>query len=93
MRRYVPILILPALLAGPVASERVDAAKGRQAEQPGWRPHVADARRDHQVALLTRRHRRLALAIITQFDPSHRYRKRTLRGVAARLLAGLGRDR
>jgi hypothetical protein len=48
---------------------------------------------DHQVALLTRGQQRIGLAVLTQFDPSHRYGKRTLRGVAARLLAGLGRGR
>jgi beta-lactamase family protein len=48
---------------------------------------------DHQVALLTRRHRRVGLAILTQSDPDHSYGKRTLRGVAARLLGGLERRR
>jgi len=45
---------------------------------------------DHQVALLKRRHRRVALAIFTESSPSHGYGKRTLRGVARRLLRGLG---
>ncbi|HMI81523.1 MAG TPA: hypothetical protein VK480_07025, partial [Solirubrobacterales bacterium] len=44
---------------------------------------------DHQVALLKHRHRRVALAIFTELDPDHAYGKRTLRGVAARLLRGL----
>jgi hypothetical protein len=44
---------------------------------------------DHQVALLKRGHRRVGLAIFTQLDPDHAYGKRTLRGVAARLLRGL----
>lgn len=44
---------------------------------------------DHQVALLTRERRRVALAILTQSDPDHGYGKRTLRGVAGRLLGGL----
>jgi Beta-lactamase enzyme family len=48
---------------------------------------------DHQVALLTRRHRRVGLAILTQSAPDHSYGKRTLRGVAARLLGGLERRR
>jgi Beta-lactamase enzyme family len=50
---------------------------------------------DHQVALLTRRHRRIAIAVFTQFDPDHTYGKKTLRGVFARLLGGLptGRTR
>jgi hypothetical protein len=46
---------------------------------------------DHQVALLKRGRRKVALAVFTQFTPDHRYGKQTLRGVAARLLRGLGR--
>lgn len=45
---------------------------------------------DHQVALLKRGRKRIALAIFTQFNPDHAHGKRTLRGVASRLLAGLG---
>jgi len=45
---------------------------------------------DHQVALLKRGRQRIALAIFTQFNPDHAYGKQTLRGVASRLLAGLG---
>jgi hypothetical protein len=45
---------------------------------------------DHQVALLRRGERRLAVAILTTSSPSHAYGKRTLHGVAARLLRGLG---
>lgn len=48
---------------------------------------------DHQVALLTRGHRRVAVAIMTQSDGSHAYGKATLRGLAARLLRGLSRAR
>jgi hypothetical protein len=44
---------------------------------------------DHQVALLRRGRRRLSIAILTTNSPSHAYGKRTLRGVAARLLRGL----
>lgn len=44
---------------------------------------------DHQVALLTRRHRRIAIAVFTQNDPDHEYGKKTLRGVFARLLGGI----
>jgi hypothetical protein len=43
----------------------------------------------HQVAWLEKGDRRVALAITTEFSPSHAYSKRTLRGVAARLLRGL----
>jgi hypothetical protein len=45
---------------------------------------------DHQVALLRRGARRLSVAIMTTNSPSHEYGKETLRGVAARLLSGLG---
>lgn len=39
----------------------------------------------HQVALLENGDRRLALAILTQFNPSHGYGTQTIRGIAARL--------
>jgi hypothetical protein len=45
---------------------------------------------DHQVALLRRGRRRLAVAILITSSPSHAYGNETLRGVAARLLRGLG---
>jgi beta-lactamase class A len=44
---------------------------------------------DHQVALLRRGRQRVSVAILTTDSPSHAYGKRTLRGVAARLLKGL----
>jgi hypothetical protein len=47
---------------------------------------------DHQVALLRRGERRVSVAILTTGSPSHAYGKRTLRGVAAALLRGLGPD-
>jgi hypothetical protein len=45
---------------------------------------------DHQVALLRRGRRRLAVAILITSSPSHAYGNETLRGVAKRLLRGLG---
>lgn len=45
---------------------------------------------DHQVALLRRGRRRVAVAIMTTGSPSHAYATETLGGVAARLLRGLG---
>ena len=45
---------------------------------------------DHQVALLRRGRRRLSVAILITSSPSHEYGKETLRGIAARLLRGLG---
>jgi hypothetical protein len=62
----------------------------------GWRLYLkggwgsGTGRVDHQVALLRHGSHRIALALFTQFDPSHAYGKRTLRGLAARLLTGLG---
>jgi len=53
----------------------------------GW--GSGSGRVDHQVALLRRGPRRIALALFTQFDPGHAYGKRTLRGLARRLLTGL----
>ncbi len=47
---------------------------------------------DHQVALLRRGERRLSVAILITFSPSHEYGKETLRGIAARLLRGLRPD-
>ena len=44
---------------------------------------------DHQVALLRRGERRLAVAILITSSPSHEYGKETLRGIAARLLRRL----
>ena len=45
---------------------------------------------DHQVALLRRGRRRIAVAILITSSPSHEYGNETLRGVSARLLRGLG---
>jgi hypothetical protein len=62
---------------------------------PGWKLFLkggwgsGSGRVDHQVALLKHGRRRVGLAIFTEFSPSHAYGKRTLRGVARRLLAGL----
>jgi hypothetical protein len=47
---------------------------------------------DHQVALLRRGRRRLAVAILITSSPSHAYGKETLQGISARLLRGLRPD-
>ena len=45
---------------------------------------------DHQVALLTRGDERVSVAILTYHDGTHAYGLATLRGIAERLLRGLG---
>ena len=63
---------------------------------PGWRLYFKGGWGsgtgwvDHQVALLTRGDERVSVAILTFEDGSHPYGKQTLRGLAARLLRGLG---
>jgi hypothetical protein len=62
---------------------------------PGWRVYFkggwgsGSGAVDHQIAFLESGQSRIALAIFTQSDGSHRYGKQTLRGIAARLLRGL----
>lgn len=53
----------------------------------GWGD--GDGEVDHQVALLRRGKRRVALAILTASNPSHEYGKQTLEGIARRLLRDL----
>jgi hypothetical protein len=83
------------LLARIVPSQRWGIARVRPR---GWRLYFkggwgrGTGAVDHQVALLRRGGRRLAVAILTTSSPSHAYGKATLRGVAARLLRGLGPD-
>jgi len=55
--------------------------KGGWTEDPRWI--------DHQAALLTRGSRAVSIAILTEGSGSHAYGRETLRGIAARLLAGL----
>ena len=66
-----------------------------QAVPRGWRLYFksgwgsGSGAVDHQGALLVRGKRRIAFAITTTSNPSHDYAKRTLRGVARRLLRAL----
>jgi len=61
----------------------------------GWRLYfkggwgTATGAVEHQVALLQRGRRRVAVAVLTTDSPSHAYATRTLQGVFARLLRGL----
>ncbi|HEU0019662.1 MAG TPA: serine hydrolase [Thermoleophilaceae bacterium] len=66
-----------------------------QAPHPGWSLHFKGGwgdygEVDHQVALLRRGKRRVAVAILMTGFPSHEYGKQTLEGIARRLLHGLG---
>ena len=86
-----------ALLARVVPEQRwgvADAApRGwRLHFKGGWVPATADTPAvNHQLALLRRGRRRVALAILTSGQASQARTSETLRGVAARLLRGLGR--
>jgi len=97
LQSYIPTRYRPYaryLLSHIIPAQRWGI--GRVAPQ-GWRLFFkggwgeGTGRVDHQVALLERNGKRVALAIFTQFDPNHSYGKQTLRGVALRLLRGLGR--
>jgi zinc D-Ala-D-Ala dipeptidase len=55
----------------------------------GWR-RTPRGRLVHEAALLQRGRMRLALVVLTDGSPSHRYGTATLRGVAARLLQPVG---
>jgi Beta-lactamase enzyme family len=80
------------LLRTIVPSQRWGIARVRP---PGWALYFkggwgsGSGAVDHQVALLRRGDRRVAVAILTTDSPSHDYAKQTLRGVAKRLLTGL----
>jgi hypothetical protein len=81
------------LLGSVVPSQRWGIARVRPRGwalyfKGGWGSGTGWA--DHQVALLRRGSRRLAVAILITSSPSHPYGKETLRGIAARLLRGLG---
>ena len=94
--RYVPSrhrAYALKLLSSIVPSQRWGIAQVRPA---GWALYFkggwgsGSGAVDHQVALLRRGTKRVSVAILTTSSPSHAYGKRTLRGVAARLLRGLG---
>lgn len=67
-----------------------------QARSDGWTLHFkggwgsGTGAVDHQVALLTRGDQRVSLAVMTTAQGTHAYGKATLRGMAKRLLKGLG---
>jgi beta-lactamase family protein len=97
LKRYIPKRhrhYAMRLLATIVPSQRWGVG---QVQHRGWHLYfkggwaTGTGRVDHQVALLTRHGHRIALAILTQFDPSHSYGEHTLEGVSRRLLAHLPR--
>lgn len=78
------------LLAHIVASQRwgipPEAPDGWKAFfKGGW--STGTGRVTHQVAMLENGRRRFSVAVLTEFNPSHDYGTKTIRGVAARLLA------
>ena len=82
------------LLAGIVPEQRwgIPAAAGDAWSawfKGGWRPSAAGSL-VHQAALLRDGNRRLAIAVLTDAQPSHTYGTETVRGIAQRLL-GIGR--
>jgi hypothetical protein len=84
------------LLRTIVPSQRWGIA---QVRPPGWALYFkggwgsGTGAIDHQVALLRRGERRVSVALLTTGSPSHEYGKRTLRGLARRLLSGLSGSR
>lgn len=90
VRRHRPAAM--RLLAAIVPEQRWGIARARP---PAWGLYFkggwgdGSGAVDHQVALLRRGKRRVAVAIMTADNPSHPYGKQTLEGVARRLLRGL----
>jgi hypothetical protein len=80
------------LLAHVVRSQRWGIGKVRL---DGWKKFfksgwaTGTGRVSHQVAWIQKNGRRISLAVMTEYSPSHAYSKRTLRGVMSRLLRGL----
>src|SRR5918995_382426 len=82
------------LLGSIVASQRWGVARARPRGwklffKGGWGVGAGEV--NHQIAFLQHHDSRVALAIHTEFGPSHAYGKKTLEGVSSRLLRGLGR--
>jgi hypothetical protein len=86
-RRYAGYLLSHVVRSQRWGVGRVPIHGWRLLFKGGW--GSGSGRVNHQVALLKRGGRKLAIAVFTQFDPDHAYGKRTLHGVFARLLRGL----
>jgi beta-lactamase class A len=84
------------LLASVIPEQRWGVG---QVRPPGWRLYFkggwgsGSGLTDHQIALLRRGGRRVAVAVLTRNDPSHEYGKRTLQGTFGRLLRSLSKSR
>jgi hypothetical protein len=97
LERYIPArheLYARRLLNDIVPSQRWGIADERPRHwklffKGGWGSGSGAV--DHQAAFLERRRCRIALAVITEGNPSHAAGKRTLRGVADRLFNGIQR--
>jgi beta-lactamase class A len=96
LERYIPSrheAYARRLLSSIVRSQRWGIPK---AAPPGWETFfkggwgTGTGRVTHQVAFLESGERRIAVAIFTEDSPSHGYGTDTVRGVAVRLLRGLG---
>jgi hypothetical protein len=92
--RYVPMRhrrYAMHMLATIVPSQRWGVAK---VAPEGWNLYfkggwsTGTGLVDHQVALLRLGKARVSLCVTTRFNPDHEYGKRTLRGIAARLVGG-----
>jgi Beta-lactamase enzyme family len=90
--RYVPVRhrrYARRLLARVVPSQRwgippVKPAGWRIFFKGGW--GSGTGRVTHQSALLQNGTQRISISVLTEWNPSHRYGTRTIRGIAARLL-------
>ena len=82
------------LLSHIVSSQSWGIAKARP---EGWRLYFkggwggGTGRVNHQTAFLEKGRCRIAISVMTEFSPSHRYGTLTQRGVAERLLEGINR--
>ena len=98
LERYVPPShrdYVRFVLSHIVPSQRWGVAAYVDHRKPAWRIFFKGGWGsgtgwvDHQVAFLENDGTRVAIAVMTRDNPSHRYGKRTLRGVARRLLGDL----
>jgi Beta-lactamase enzyme family len=88
-RRYVRRLLATIVPSQRWGIGRVPLHGWKLFFKGGW--GIGSGAVDHQIAFLDSHGYRVAVAIMTTSNPSHAYGKRTLRGVARRLLWGLPR--